>query len=123
LSGTTSDFITCHDSVILDPNTNYEAVLLSLDTYNSIPNISVGKHNIFTYSTDGGITWKNVTFNTGAHELQAINNEIKRQIIVNGDDANALNIAANISRLTSIVTIENPNYKVDFNSNYRKSEL
>jgi len=42
LSGITSDFITCHDSVILDPNTNYEAALLSLDTYNYIPNISVG---------------------------------------------------------------------------------
>jgi len=56
LSGNTSDFITCHDSVILDPNTNYEAALLSLDTYNSIPNISVGKNNIFTYSTDSGIT-------------------------------------------------------------------
>jgi len=114
LSGNTSDFITWHDSVILDPNTNNEAALLSLDTYNSIPNISVGKKNIFTYSSDGGITWKNVTFNTGAYELQAINNEIKRQIIPNGDDSNALNIAANISRLTSIVTIENPNYTVDF---------
>jgi len=114
LSGNTSDFTTCHDTVILDHNTNYEAALLSLDTYNSIPNISVNRNNIFTYSTDDGMTWKNITFNTGAYELQAINNEIKRQIIAYGDDVNALNIAANISRLTSIVTIENRNYKVDF---------
>jgi len=81
LSGDTSDFITCHDSVILDPNTNYEAALLSLDTYTFIPNIFVGKNNIFTYLTDGGITWKKATFNTGAYELQAINNKIKRQIV------------------------------------------
>jgi len=58
LSGNTSDFITSHDSVILDPNTNYEAALLSLDTYNSIPNISVSKNNILTYSTDAGISGK-----------------------------------------------------------------
>ena len=47
LSGNTSDFVTCHDSVILDPNKNYEVALLSLDTYNSIPNISVNKNNVF----------------------------------------------------------------------------
>ena len=52
--------------------------------------------------------------NTGAYELQAIDNEIKRQIIANGDDGNAISIAANISRLTSIVTITNQTYKVDF---------
>jgi len=114
LSGNTSDFTTCHDSVTLDLNKKYEAALLSLDTYNSIPNITVNKNNIFTYSTDDGKTWKTITFNTGAYELQAINNEIKRQIITNGDDESAFNIAANISRLTSIVNIENPSYKIDF---------
>ena len=39
LSGNTSDFTTCHHSVNLDPNKKYEAALLSLDTYNSIPKI------------------------------------------------------------------------------------
>jgi hypothetical protein len=116
LSGNLSDFITSHDSVILDPNKKYEAALLSLDTYNSIPNITENINNIFTYSTDDGITWKTITLNTGAYELQAINNEIKRQIITNGDDKNAFNISANISRLTSIVNIENPSYKIDFSA-------
>jgi hypothetical protein len=114
LSGNTSDFTTCHDSVTLDLNKKYEAALLSLDTYNSIPNITVNKNNIFTYSTDDGKTWKTIPLNTGAYELQAINNEIKRQIITNGDDESAFNISANISRLTSIVNIENPSYKIDF---------
>jgi hypothetical protein len=114
LSGNASDFITSHDSVILDPNKKYEAALLSLDTYNSIPNITENINNIFTYSTDDGSTWKTITLNTGAYELQAIDNEIKRQMITNGDDKNAFNIAANISRLTSIVNIENPSYKIDF---------
>ena len=39
LSGITSDFVTCYDSVILNPNKKYEAALSSLDTYNSIPNM------------------------------------------------------------------------------------
>jgi len=114
LSGNTSDFTTCHNSVMLDNNKNYEAALLSLDIYNSIPNVSVNKNNIFTYSTDNGTTWKTIAINTGAYELQAINNEIKRQIIAYGDDENAITIAANTSRLTSIVSITNPSYKVDF---------
>jgi hypothetical protein len=114
LSGNTADFITCHDSVQLDPNKKYEAALLSLDTYNSIPNITENKNNVFKYSTDDGITWKTITLSTGAYELQGINNEIKRQIITKEDDDTAIDIMANISRLTTIVNIENPRYKIDF---------
>jgi hypothetical protein len=114
LSGNKSDFVTCHNSVMLDPTKDYEAALLSLDTYNSIPNITNNKNNVLKYSNDDGVTWKNIALDTGAYELQAINNEIKRQIITNGDDESAINIAANISRLTSIVSIENPRYKIDF---------
>jgi hypothetical protein len=114
LSGNTSDFTTCHNSVILDPNTKYEAALLSLDTYNSIPNIIVEKNNIFKYSTDDGITWKIIAFNTGAYELTAINNEVKRQMIANGDNESVITITPNITTSTSIVNIENPAYKVDF---------
>ena len=114
LSGKTSDFITYHDSVILDQNKNYEAALLSLETYNSIPNITAGMNNILKYSADNGQTWKTIALKTGAYELAAINNEIKRQLIVNGDSDSAISITANISRLTSIVNIENPTYKIDF---------
>jgi hypothetical protein len=114
LSGNTSDFVTCHNSIMLDPSKEYEAALLSLDSYNSIPNITERKNNVLKYSTDDGITWKTITLSTGAYELQAINNEIQRQLITNGDDESAINITANISRLTSIVKIENPLYKIDF---------
>lgn len=114
LSGNTSDFVTCHNSVMLDPTKNYEAALLSLDTYNSIPNVTKNKNNVLKYSTDDGTTWKTIALDTGAYELQAINSEIKRQIIVNGDDESAINISANISKLTSIVNIENSRYKIDF---------
>src|SRR5579863_7466312 len=114
LIGNTSDFTTCHNSIILEPRTQYEAALLSLDTYNSIPNITEKKNNVFKYSTDSGQTWKIIAFNTGAYELAAINNELKRQLISNGDSDSAITITANVSRLTSIVIIENTAYMIDF---------
>jgi hypothetical protein len=100
---------------MLDPNKKYEAALLSLDIYNSIPNITT-ENNIFKYSTDNGTTWKIIALNTGAYELVAIDNEIKRQMIANGDSDSAISITANVSRLTSIVSIENKDYKVDFDA-------
>ena len=112
LTGNSSDFTTCFNSIILDPTKQYEAALLSLDTYNSIPNIIEGKNNVFKYYN--GETWKTITLSTGAYELNAINNEIKRQIIANGDSESAIDINADISTLRSIVNIDNPNYKVDF---------
>src|SRR5271165_2072814 len=78
LSGTTSNFVTYNHQAQLDPNKKYEAALLSLDMYNSIPNIINGKNNVFEYSIDNGSTWKVITINTGAYELSAINNEIQR---------------------------------------------
>ena len=47
MSGNTSDFTTKYSpSIILDPTKKYEAALLSIDLYNSIPNIT-GENNVF----------------------------------------------------------------------------
>src|SRR5271165_5897498 len=112
LTGNSSNFTTRFNSIILDPTKQYEAALLSLDTYNSIPNIIEGKNNVFKYYN--GEAWKTTTLSTGAYELNAINNEIKRQIITNDDSETALDITADVSTLKSIVNIDNPNCKVDF---------
>ena len=112
LTGKSSDFTMCFNSNILDPTKQYEAALLSLDAYNSIPNIIEGKNNVFKYYN--GEAWKTISLCTGAYELNAINNEIKRQIIANGDSEEALDINADVSTLRSIVNIEDLNYKVDF---------
>ena len=116
LSGKTSDFVTGHNSVMLDQAKEYEAALLSLDTYNSIPNIIEEKNNIFKYYN--GATWKIIALKTGAYELTAINNDLRRQMIANGDSNrngdSTFSITANISRSTSIVNIKNLNYKIDF---------
>ena len=119
LSGTTSNFVTNNHQAHLDQNKNYEAALLSLDMYNSIPNIIDGKNNVFEYSIDNGSTWNIITIDTGAYELSAINNEIQRKMIANGhsDTSNLLcyiTISANESRGTSIINIANTNYRVAF---------
>jgi hypothetical protein len=97
LSGKTSEFVSCQDSAILDPNTKYEVALLSLDMYNSIPNITGQKNNIFKYTTHNGVDWKIIDLNTGSYELEAINNEIKRQLTANGDKSSSFTITPNIS--------------------------
>ena len=83
--------------------------------YNSIPNIIDGENNAFKYSVDSGNTWKTITIGTGAYELSAINNEIQRKMIVEGDfDSNNslcyITITANESRGTSIINRTNTNY-------------
>jgi hypothetical protein len=119
LSGETTDFITyLSPSIHLDPNENYEAALLSIDLYNSIPNITE-ENNKFKYSADNGTTWKIITLDKGSYELAAINDEIKRQMILNGDYDNTnnefyINITANVSELKCIVDITNISYIVDF---------
>lgn len=114
LNGRTSDFTTSHNSVMLMPDIKYEAALLSLDVYNSIPNIREGKNNVFTYSVDNGVNWKTIILKAGAYELKEINKEIKRQMKSNGDNDAAITIVANISRLTSMISIENEDYIIDF---------
>src|SRR5277367_896795 len=119
LSGNTTDFTTSISSPIhLDQSKQYEAALLSIDTYNSIPNIT-DKNNKFKYSNDRRITWKTLTLNKGSYELQAINDEIQRQMIINGDydsdkNENYITISANVSELRSIINITNESYLVDF---------
>ena len=119
LSNNTSDFTTnLSPPIDLNINKKYEAAFLSIDLYNSIPNITE-ENNIFTYSTDNGGTWKTITLNKGSYELQAINDEIQRQMLINGDYDSVnnefyINITANLSELKAIIEITNPAYQVDF---------
>src|SRR5271156_4733642 len=103
LSGNSSDFTTVFNSIVLQPPYEYEAALLSIETYNSIPNIIEGKNNLFKYFN--GQDWKLISLQTGAYELDAINNEIKRQMRINGDNAEIITISAEISTLRSIINI------------------
>ena len=80
---TKSDFtFNLSPPIHLKPNKKYEAALLEINLYNSIPNITE-ENNKFKYSTNEGKTWKIISLNKGSYELHAINDEIQRQMITN----------------------------------------
>lgn len=119
LTGNESTFTLLHNPAIkLDVNKIYEAALLSIEMYYSFPNIT-NDNNKFVYSTDDGKTWKTITLDTGSYELLAINDEIQKQMISNGDydeknNEFYISITANVSKLKSIVNIKHHSYKVNF---------
>ena len=121
LTGNTTDFTTSLQPPIrLDPKKEYEAAFLSLETYNSIPNITEN-NNTFKYSTDNGNTWKIIKLPMDAYEYTQIADEIQRQMVVNNDFKNktdesktAFYINFSICRLSSLIEITNPTYKIDF---------
>jgi hypothetical protein len=123
LSGNTTDFTTSfHPAIKLDPKKEYEAAFLSLETYNSIPNITEN-NNTFKYSIDDGNTWKIIKLPTDAYEYTQIADEIQRQMIENNDfDSNEAKndfyINFSICRLSSLIEIKNPSYKIDFGVEY-----
>jgi len=114
-----SNFITQHINLIFDPNKKYEAALLFLKTYNSTPNISKGINSKFKYSSDNGVSWKVLELDTGSNEVETLSDEIQRIMTINGDydDINTefnISIVPNKIKLTCIIHISNPNYKVYF---------
>ena len=120
ISGMKSDFTTKYSPpLLLDEGKQYEAALLSIDLFNSIPNIT-RLNNVLKYSKDGCNTWVNIELDTGSYKLSAISNVIQRLMANNGDyDQNVDNpyfitITANLSELKSIVHISNDNHKIDF---------
>ena len=71
MSGIKSDFTTKYSPPIsLDDSEQYEAALLSIDLFNSIPNIT-SLNNVVKYSKDGGNTWVDIMLDTGSYELSA----------------------------------------------------
>ena len=150
LSGDTTDFtISFQPPIRLDPKKEYEAAFLSLETYNSIPNITE-KNNTFKYSTDNGNTWKIIKLPVDAYEYKQIAAEIQRQMVENNDydedsrrdlppaaiaapptytsapppayastpltdyTKNPFYINFSTCRLSSLIEITNPTYKIDF---------
>jgi hypothetical protein len=117
MSGNTCDFSTLFSQpIILNPNKEYEAAFVSLETYNSIPNIT-DKNNKFVYSVDNGVNWKTIVLEPNAYEITQINAEIQRQMVINNDYDITNNLFfINISHFTlsTVVEITNPNYKINF---------
>src|SRR5271157_4970350 len=106
LSSDKSDFTTVMNSIILNSDYQYEASLQSIDTYNSIPNITEGINNSLKYFN--GHDWKTILLKTGSYELDSMGREIHRLMLINGEDADAITILPEISTWHSIVNIVVP---------------
>lgn len=117
LSGKSTNFTTYFNNAIeLQPDKKYEAALVHLHTYNSIPNITT-KNNIFKYSTDKGETWKILELPPDAYEYTQIEQEIQLQMTGNGDydkENEKYYINFDICRLSSVIEITNEDYKINF---------
>ena len=69
MSGIKSDFTTKYSPPIsLDDSKQNKAALLSIDLFNSIPNIT-SLNNVFRYSKDCGNTWLDIKLDTGSYEI------------------------------------------------------
>jgi len=119
MSGKKSDFSTKYSPCIsLDASKRFEAALISIEFFNSIPNIN-SLNNTFKYSTDKGKTYKIIKFDTGSYEFSSLNLELQRILADRGDFDSAhqtpyIHLSPNLSKLTSIVKITNESYLIDF---------
>ena len=100
------------------PDYNYEIGLVNFESWYSFANVTPTNY-LFKYSVDDGNTWKLITIETGAYQIESINDEIQRLMKENGDwdqasNAFYVNISANTSTLKSIIDITNDEYKIDF---------
>src|SRR5277367_2526350 len=118
MSGINSDFrVTLGDIINLNHNLDYEIALIRFEAFNSLYNVNTTNNN-FRYFN--GTAWKTITISPGAYEVDAINNEIRRQMKTNNDVTTTsgvttyyFNLYPNFSTSKSIIDLTN-NYQVDF---------
>jgi hypothetical protein len=92
----------------LDKNKKYEMALVSLETYNSFPNIDAS-NNKFRYSPNNGATWVDIEIPVGSYEIKDLNDQIQRVMKENGH----ITLQSNNNTLRTALEISK-NYKVDF---------
>lgn len=92
----------------LDKNKKYEMALVSLETYNSFPNIDAS-NNKFRYSPNNGATWVDIEIPVGSYEIKDLNDQIQRVMKENGH----ITLESNNNTLRTALEISK-NYKVDF---------
>ena len=108
---TTSDHMASFPHPLqLDLTKEYEASQLSMETYNTLFNITE-KNNKFSYNLGSG--YKTITTPPRAHEISQISSEIVYLMKKQGDKPR--NITIGIQKHTSKSSIQlKSNYKVDF---------
>ena len=92
--------------------------LVSLDTYNSIPNIDA-KNNNFRYSPDNGTTWIDINIPEGSYEIDNIEEYVQRIMRNNGhydtsNNSDYITIDPNNNTMRLELNMKAATYKVDF---------
>lgn len=100
-----------------DKNKKYEMALVSLETYNSFPNLDSSNNN-FRYSSNNGATWYDIEIPEGSYEITDINEHIQRVMKESGhydsiSDEYCITLESNNNTLKAVLEIAT-NYKVDF---------
>jgi hypothetical protein len=94
----------------LDQTKQYVIGLVSAEVWYSWYNVNK-TNNLFKYNNN--TTWKTITLPSGAYNVTDINNEIKRHIVINGDNADSIDITPNYNTLKTRIVLTN-NYQIDF---------
>jgi len=96
--------------IVLDNDSNHSLALLTLDMYNSIPNID-NSNNEFIYEYNNSEYKFNIP--EGSYEINDINNYIQRKLVENGHD-DLFRIFANLNTLKCNIEINDISAKIHF---------
>ena len=117
LSSNKTDFVTNFPAPLILEG-DHEIALVSLETYNSIPNVIKDETDSFTYSADGGNSWITIVVPEGSYELSEIQKFIYTKLKENKHWNDAKNesyilIEGNINTLKCELIITDGRLQVD----------
>ena len=115
ISDNTSSIRTTFSPPLIFPqDCHYEMAVCSLETYYSFPNID-DSNNTLKVSLNKGVKWNVIKIPTGCYEINAINIEIRRQVVKAGGKKDDVLISPNLNTLQCILVLKNDNIVIDFN--------
>ena len=85
-----------------DPGCNYELALVSLESFNSIPNITKENNKLKVFFNG---KWLQIVIPIGCYELADINDEIQRQITTYGGNKGFVTLTPNLNTFKCIMTL------------------
>lgn len=106
----------------LNNDKSYEIALVNLETYYSFPNVHKHNNVLFYYTPNDPSTPQKVVIPIGSYEIEALNEEIKKQIAKNRGDPNLIDIEQNNATLKCLMKIK-PGYKIEFKGNRSLKQL
>lgn len=105
--------------ITLDPNSYHSLALITLDMYNSIPNID-DNNNVFRYEFENEM--HDIIIPTGSYDIDAIDNYIQ-QTLDERQHVDLFEIKANLNTLKCNIDIKTPAIKIYFDHDNSLKDL